>query len=64
MRVYEIARAAGVSSRDVKDYLSFIGQPVKTASAKLKDDVMVSAIIARLEATKNDFNRAYVKPPF
>ena len=64
MRVYEIARIAGVSSQDVRDYLAFIGQPVTTASASVKDEVMVSALIARLEATKDDFAKVYAQPPF
>ena len=54
MRVYEIARTVGVPNSDVKNYLSFIGQPVKTSSTQIKDEVMVSAVIARLMATKND----------
>jgi hypothetical protein len=64
MRVYQIAKEAGVTSRDVRDYLEMIGMPVKTASANLKDEIMVSALITRLVATRDDFARAYVKPPF
>lgn len=64
MRVYEIAKLAGVSSRDVKDYLSFIGQPVRTASAKVNGEVFISTLVARLEATKDDFVKIYAKPPF
>lgn len=64
MRVYEVAKEAGVTSQDVRDYLELIGMPVKTASASLKDEVMVSALIARLVATRDDFARPYLKAPF
>lgn len=64
MRVYEIARIAGVSSRDVRDYLAFLGQPVKTASAKVKGEIFVSTLITRLQETKNDFAKVYLEPPF
>ena len=64
MRVYEIAKAAGVPSRDARDYLKFIGQPVKTVSASVKDEIMVQAIIARLIATRDDFAKVYFDTPF
>ena len=64
MRVHEIAKRVGVTSRDVRDYLEMLGQPVKTASANVKDDFFVATLISRLEATKDDFARVYVEPPF
>lgn len=64
MRVYEIARIAGVQSADVRDYLSMLGQPVKTASANVKGDLFVATLINRLTETKDDFVKSYVEPPF
>lgn len=64
MRVYEIARIAGVQSADVRNYLSMLGQPVKSASSLVKGDAFVATLISRLQATKDDFARVYVEPPF
>lgn len=64
MRVYEIARIAGVQSADVRDYLAMLGQPVKTASANVKGDLFVATLINRLTETKDDFVKSYVEPPF
>jgi hypothetical protein len=64
MRVYEIGIAADLPSRDVKDYLQMLGQPVKTVSANIKDPIFAQAIIARLIATRDDFARSYLQPPF
>lgn len=64
MRVYEIAKQVGVTSRDVRDYLEMLGQPVKTASANVKDDFFIATLISRLSETKDDFARPYLSPPF
>lgn len=64
MRVYQIAKMAGVTSRDVREYLDFLGMPVKTASAKITGEVFIETLVARLVATRDDFARPYLKAPF
>ena len=64
MRVYKIAKLAGVSSNDVLDYLDLIGIYAKHPATNVKGDILVETVISRLVATKNDFNKIYAKAPF
>lgn len=64
MRVYEIAKIVGVPSKDVRMYLEYIGQPVKSSSSKVED--MFGEIVAnRMKATYTEqFAPYWATPPF
>ena len=64
MRVFQIAKLAGVSSRDVLDYLDFVGVYAKHPATKVTGDVFIETVISRLIATKDDFAKVYSQAPF
>ena len=50
MRVYEIARELNIPSKEVKMYLEYIGQPVKSASSSVEDlfgEIVIERITKR-----------------
>lgn len=52
MRVHEIAKASGVSSLEVKEYLKNLGIEVTTASSKVDGEIFVQVLIERLSTVK------------
>lgn len=54
MRVHEMAKFAGVSSKAVMAYLDFIGIYVKSASSKVADPLTVASVIFRLQMLRKD----------
>jgi hypothetical protein len=63
MRVYEIAKQLEIPSKDVKMYLEYIGQPVKSASSSV-EDVFAEVVVYRIRETFKDFVPYWVTPPF
>lgn len=48
MRVYEIARVAGVESSTVRNYLEMLGQPAKSATSIVRGEHFIQTLISRL----------------
>ena len=63
MRVYEIAKQLDIPSKDVKMYLEYIGQPVKSASSSV-EDVFGQVVVNRINESFNDFVPYWYDPPF
>lgn len=52
MRIHEIAKASGVSSKEVLAYLENLGQYAKSASSKIEEEIFVKVMIERLSTVK------------
>jgi hypothetical protein len=63
MRVYEIAKQLDIPSKDVKMYLEYIGQPVKSASSSV-EDVFGQVVVNRINESFKDFVPYWATPPF
>lgn len=63
VRVYEVAKSIDLPSRDVLDYLDFVGVPVRSASSRI-GLIEADVVKARLNELKKDFAPIYVKAPF
>ena len=63
MRVYEIAKQLEIPSADVKMYLEYIGQPVKSASSSV-EPMFGEIVVSRIRESYNDFVPYWVHPPF
>jgi len=63
MRVYEIARELEIPSKEVKMYLEYIGQPVKSASSSV-ENVFAEVVISRINESFKDFVPYWYTPPF
>lgn len=63
MRVYEIARELNIPSKEVKMYLEYIGQPVKSASSSV-ENVFAEVVISRINESFKDFVPYWYTPPF
>lgn len=63
MRVYEIAKELNIPSKDVKMYLEYIGQPVKSASSSV-ENVFGEVVIDRINESFKDFVPYWATPPF
>jgi hypothetical protein len=63
MRVYEIAKQLEIPSKDVKMYLEYIGQPVKSASSSV-ENVFGEVVIERINESFKDFVPYWATPPF
>jgi hypothetical protein len=63
MRVYEIAKQLDIPSKDVKMYLEYIGQPVKSASSSV-ENVFGEVVIERINESFKDFVPYWATPPF
>jgi len=63
MRVYEIAKELNIPSKDVRMYLEYIGQPVKSASSSV-EDVFGEVVIDRINESFKDFVPYWATPPF
>jgi hypothetical protein len=63
MRVYEIAKQLDIPSKDVKMYLEYIGQPVKSASSSV-ENVFGEVVINRINESFKDFVPYWATPPF
>ena len=63
MRVYEIAKQLEIPSKDVKMYLEYIGQPVKSASSSV-EDVFGEVVVNRINESFKDFVPYWETPPF
>lgn len=61
--VYSIAKSIGINSKEVIEYLDFVGVPVKSASTKI-NFIEAEVVTARLNELKNDFTPIYAKAPF
>jgi hypothetical protein len=63
MRVYEIAKQLEIPSKDVKMYLEYIGQPVKSASSSV-EPMFAEIVIKRINKTYEEFVPCWSFPPF
>ena len=63
IRVYEIAKSLGVPSRDVIDYLDFVGIPVRSASSRI-GKIEAEVVYTRLSDLSKEFAPFYAKAPF
>jgi len=63
MRVYEIARELDIPSKDVKMYLEYIGQPVKSASSSV-EDMFGEIVVSRIRKSFDVFVPYWSTPPF
>ena len=63
IRVYEVAKSLGVPSKEVIEYLDFVGVPVKSASSRI-GKIEAEVVTARLSVLSNDFAPIYAKAPF
>lgn len=63
VRVYDVAKSLGLPSRNVIEYLDFVGVPVKSASSRISF-IEAEVVSARLNDLKNDFAPVYAKAPF
>lgn len=63
VRVYEVAKSLDLPSKEVIEYLDFVGVPVKSASSRISF-IEAEVITARLTELKNDFVPVYAKAPF
>lgn len=63
MRVYEIAKELEIPSKDVKMYLEYIGQPVKSASSSV-ENVFGQVVVNRINESFKDFVPYWYTPPF
>jgi hypothetical protein len=63
IRVHEVAKIIGMPSKQVIEYLDFVGLPVKSASSRISF-IEAEVVTARLNELKNDFVPVYAKAPF
>lgn len=63
IRVYEVAKSLAMPSKEVIEYLDFVGVPVKSASSRISF-IEAEVVTARLNELKNDFVPVYAKAPF
>jgi len=63
MRVYEIAKQLEIPSKDVRMYLEYIGQPVKSASSSV-EPMFAEIVIKRINKTYEEFVPCWSFPPF
>ena len=63
VRVYEVAKALNMPSKEVLEYLDFVGVPVKSAASRI-NILEAEVVSARLSKIKNDFAPVYAKAPF
>jgi len=63
MRVYEIAKQLDIPSKDVRMYLEYIGQPVKSASSSV-EPMFAEIVIKRINKTYEEFVPCWSFPPF
>jgi hypothetical protein len=63
MRVYEIAKELSIPSKEVRMYLEYIGQPVKSASSSV-EPMFAEIIIKRINKTYEEFVPCWSFPPF
>ena len=63
MRVYEIAKELDIPSKEVRMYLEYIGQPVKSASSKV-ETMFAKVVINRINESFKDFVPYWYTPPF
>ena len=63
LRVYEVAKSLDMPSKQVLEYLDFVGVPVKSASSRI-GFVEAEVVTARLNEIRNDFAPVYAKAPF
>ena len=63
MRVYEIAKELDIPSKDVRMYLEYIGQPVKSASSSV-EPMFGEIVVSRIRETFSDFVPYWATPPF
>lgn len=63
IRVYEVAKKLNMPSKEVIEYLDFVGVPVKSASSRI-GFIEAEVVTARLNELKNDFVPVYAKAPF
>ena len=63
MRVYEIAKQLDIPSKDVKMYLEYIGQPVKSASSSV-EPMFGEIVVKRINESFKDFVPYWYTPPF
>ena len=63
IRVYEVAKKLNMPSKEVIEYLDFVGVPVKSASSRI-GFIEAEVVTARLNELKNDFLPVYAKAPF
>ena len=63
MRVYEIAKQLEIPSKEVKMYLEYIGQPVKSASSSV-EPMFGEIVVRRIIESFNDFVPYWSTPPF
>jgi hypothetical protein len=63
MRVYEIAKEVRIPSKDVRMYLEYIGQPVKSASSSV-EPMFAEIVIKRINKTYEEFVPCWSLPPF
>ena len=63
IRVYEVAKLISMPSKEVLEYLDFVGVPVKSASSRISF-IEAEVVSARLNALRNDFAPVYAKAPF
>lgn len=63
VRIYEVAKQLNIPSKEVIEYLDFVGVPVKSASSRI-GFIEAEVVTARLNELKNDFAPIYAKAPF
>jgi hypothetical protein len=63
IRIYEVAKMLEMPSKQVIEYLDFVGVPVKSASSRI-NFFEAEVVMARLNELKNDFAPIYAKAPF
>jgi hypothetical protein len=63
IRINEIAKMLDLPSKNVIDYLDFIGVPVKSESSRI-NFFEAEVVMARLNELKKEFVPFYAKAPF
>lgn len=63
VRVYEVAKSLGIPSKEVMEYLDFVGVPVKSAATRI-GTIEAEVVTARLSVLSKEFAPVYAKAPF
>ena len=63
VRVYEVAKSLGIPSKEVMEYLDFVGVPVKSAATRI-GTIEAEVVTARLSVLSKEFAPVYAKEPF
>lgn len=63
VRVYEVAKSLGIPSKEVMEYLDFVGVPVKSAATRI-GTIEAEVVTARLTVLSKEFAPVYAKAPF